>query len=80
MVFDSCLDDVPILSDVVSFIAYYTSRPCSFVNFKKVISDSSRKVKQQFSHRRMRFYVVNFEQNILLGPFQLYELSPYCEI
>ena len=28
----------------------------------------------------MRFYQANFEQNILFGPFQLYELSSYCEI
>ena len=45
-----------------------------------VVYGNSRKVKQQFTHRRMWFYLANFEQNILFGPFQLYELSSYCEI
>ena len=34
----------------------------------------------QFAYGRMRFYLANFEQNILFGPFQLCELSFYCEI
>ena len=51
-----------------------------FQNIGKVIYDSIRKIKQQFAHRKMRFYLDNFEQNILFGPFQLYELSSYCEI
>ena len=46
----------------------------------KVIYGYSRNVKQQFTYRRMWFYLTNFDQNILFGPFQLYELSFYCEI
>ena len=47
----------------------------------KVIYDSSRKVKQQFAHRRVQFYLASLEQNILFGAvLQLYELLSYCEI
>ena len=38
------------------------------------------KAKQQFTHRRMRFYQANFEQNILFAPIQLHELSSYFEL
>ena len=77
MVFILCLDNVPILSGVVDvhIVIQYISRSCSSLNGEKVIYDSSRKVKQQFAERRMRFYLANFEQNILFGPFQLYRLS-----
>ena len=82
-----CLDDVHILSDVVVVRSVIhcssltlQSRLCSSLNGEKVIYDSSRRVKQQFTYRRMRFYLANFEQNILFGPFQLYELSSDCEI
>ena len=82
-----CLDDVHILSDVVVVRSVIhcssltlQSRLCSSLNGEKVIYDSSRRVKQQFTYRRMRFYLANFEQNILFGSFQLYELSSDCEI
>ena len=47
---------------------------------KKQFMTAAGKSMQQFAHRRLRFYLANFEQNILFGPFQLHELLSYCEI
>ena len=52
------------------FILPYVSRLYSFLNGEKLTYGSSRKVKQQFSHRKIRLYLANFEQNILFGTFQ----------
>ena len=60
----------------------YISRSCSSINREKVIYDSSRDVKQQFVHNRMRFYQANFEQNILFGPCMScmnYHLTAKCK-
>ena len=62
------------------FILKYITRLYSFINCEKVIYVSSRIVKQQFVHRRMRFYRDDFDKNILFGPFQLHELWSYSEI
>ena len=61
-----------ILSDVVVVHTVIHLKTCSSLNDEKafcktpqtwinVIHDSSRKAKQQFAHRRMIFYVANFE-------------------
>ena len=74
------LDDIPIISDLVIVHNVIHFKTLHTLNVEKVIYDSNGKVKQQFPHKRMRFYLVDFGQNILFSPLQLYELSPYCEI
>ena len=63
------------ISDVVVVHIVMNLKILQFPNGEKVIHDSSRKVKQQFVHRRMRFYLAYFEQNILSGHFQLHHLT-----
>ena len=49
----SCLDDVPILSDAVVVHSVTHIKTLHFPNGEKVIYDSSSKVKQQFTYRKM---------------------------
>ena len=63
------------ISDVVAVHIVINLKILQFPNGEKVIYDSSRKVKQQFVHRTMRFYLAYFEQNILSGHFQLHHLT-----
>ena len=65
-----CLDNAFYLT-WLTLILLYMSRSCSSIIDKKEIYDNSRKA--------------NFEQNILFGPFQLYEIymqnwKTYCHI
>ena len=60
-----CLDDVLILSDVV-----VVQNVIHIQDGVKVIYDSSRKVKQQLAHRRMRLYLASFEKIFYLALFR----------
>ena len=77
-----CLDDVPILSNVVVVHSVVHFKTLQFPTWWK--SNFWRQQEGQaavYLERRIRFYPANFKQNILFGPFQqLYELSSYCEI
>ena len=83
-----CLDDLFYLM-CWSFIAKCISRLCSSLNGEKVFY--TRNLWQQQENQAavctqknavllMIVNFANFEQSILFGPFQMYELSSYYEI